>query len=411
MLVITHGLHYGGAQVSTIEFLRLIKNFVDVNVVVCMDADKIFVRNLLELGVPVRPVPYRLVMGYPDLAVEGISGIIKWADVVWIGDESYCVATRIKKIKDTPIVAHLHSYALICPIWSALYGLKEVCSKKCSFLRIVRCKQELNLRYAEIGIYNLLTASINAILDLVKGPTDYCIWQCILRRVLKNIENFVAVSNAMRNIYLLHMSNLTDKNLTVIYNPVTMPLRYVNFSSKVSSQDYVLYASGSQPIKGPHILLTAWKEIFEKHKDSKLYMVGCKGSWVEKKAKKLNLKGVVLLNRLPPEKLYSIMSKAKVVVMPSILPEPFGRLAAEGNVLGIPALVSNIGGLPEAIEPDITGYLTTPGNPLSLADTLDKAMSKNFSRELIQARTFERFDKEKLMKQFLNFLQDTMTCA
>lgn len=105
------------------------------------------------------------------------------------------------------------------------------------------------------------------------------------------------------------------------------------------------------------------------------------------------------------------MSKAKVVVMPSILPEPFGRLAAEGNVLGIPALVSNIGGLPEAIEPDITGYLTTPGNPLSLADTLDKAMSKNFSRELIQARTFERFDKEKLMKQFLNFLQDTMTCA
>ncbi len=43
-------------------------------------------------------------------------------------------------------------------------------------------------------------------------------------------------------------------------------------------------------------------------------------------------------------------SRAKVVIVPSIWNEAFGRVAVEANFLDIPVLVSNKGGLPEAVN-------------------------------------------------------------
>ena len=40
----------------------------------------------------------------------------------------------------------------------------------------------------------------------------------------------------------------------------------------------------------------------------------------------------------------------KILLVPSVIPEAFGRVAAEAMINGIPALVSNRGGLPETVE-------------------------------------------------------------
>ena len=45
-----------------------------------------------------------------------------------------------------------------------------------------------------------------------------------------------------------------------------------------------------------------------------------------------------------------IRHRAHLVIMPSIWPEPFGRIPVEANKLGVPVIVSNRGGLPETIE-------------------------------------------------------------
>ena len=64
--------------------------------------------------------------------INSVQGLVEWADVIWIIDEEYLAAPRIKRVKKVPIIAHLHSYALICPWWGALYGLREPCLKRCS---------------------------------------------------------------------------------------------------------------------------------------------------------------------------------------------------------------------------------------------------------------------------------------
>ena len=47
-----------------------------------------------------------------------------------------------------------------------------------------------------------------------------------------------------------------------------------------------------------------------------------------------------------------VFSYAKIVIVPSIWEEAFGRVAKESKLLNIPVLVSNIGGLPESVDYD-----------------------------------------------------------
>lgn len=59
-----------------------------------------------------------------------------------------------------------------------------------------------------------------------------------------------------------------------------------------------------------------------------------------------------------------------VVVHTSVRPEPFGRVILEGMLLGKPVVATDAGGVPELIENGRTGFLTPPGDPVALADTL-----------------------------------------
>ncbi|WP_430910196.1 glycosyltransferase [Methylobacterium sp. sgz302541] len=63
---------------------------------------------------------------------------------------------------------------------------------------------------------------------------------------------------------------------------------------------------------------------------------------------------------------------ADVVTVPSQLPESLGRVAIEALAHGIPALVSNIGGLTEIVEDGRSGWIVPPGR----ADALSEALAR-----------------------------------
>ena len=54
---------------------------------------------------------------------------------------------------------------------------------------------------------------------------------------------------------------------------------------------------------------------------------------------------------------------ADVVTMPSQRPESLGRVAIEAMAYGVPPLVTEIGGLPEVVEHERTGWVVPPGGP------------------------------------------------
>jgi len=151
---------------------------------------------------------------------------------VWITDVEYSVAPRIKRIKNVPVVAHIHSYALVCPWWGAMYGLREVCAARCSVWRIVGCKQGINRELARVGLLDGVRAGAYWLLDFGKGPLDYFRWKKISvanlfvfnpllmlilmiliylasQRVLKN-PTYVLIASIMAfNLLQFHRNELT----------------------------------------------------------------------------------------------------------------------------------------------------------------------------------------------------------
>ncbi|MCY4066354.1 MAG: glycosyltransferase family 4 protein [Rhodospirillaceae bacterium] len=66
---------------------------------------------------------------------------------------------------------------------------------------------------------------------------------------------------------------------------------------------------------------------------------------------------------------------ADVVVSASTRPEAFGRIAAEAQAMGRPAIATDHGGARETVIPGETGWLTPPGDARALAGALDAALS------------------------------------
>ena len=404
ILVIAHALEFGGAQVSTFEFLKLLKGLVDIHVIICEGANKRFVDGLRSLGLQFRNVPCRLVAGYPDMTIEGVSDLIGWANVVWITDEVYLVAPKIKRIRRIPIVAHLRSYALLCPWWGLLYGMRDVCNG-CSLGRIVRCKQLFNEELVRLGILDPFKGYVYKLLDFVKGPLDYARFKIPLRNVVESIDGFIAVSRFVEEIHRKLLGS--DKYVETIYNPVTAPLEFLRLNSAIAERprdDVILYASGSNPVKGPHLALEALKNLVEEGYKVKMIMTGCKGSWVEAYAKRVGVSEYVeFANKISLEQLYKLMSRARAVVMPSVWPEPFGRIPVEANRLGTPAVVTNRGGLPEAVVDGETGLVVEP-NPEALA----RALLRYISGGAVDARkiaelSLRYLEPEKSVKALVNF--------
>ena len=63
-----------------------------------------------------------------------------------------------------------------------------------------------------------------------------------------------------------------------------------------------------------------------------------------------------------------------VVVHASTRPEAFGRVVIEALAMGRPVIAADLGGPSETVEHGVTGWLTTAGDPGTLAHALEEAL-------------------------------------
>ena len=395
VLALVHGLWLGGAQVVTLEFFELMRSRVEFKVLTCEGADFRFLDVLGAMGLETYRVPCRTSSGYPILAIEQAQKLVEWADVVWITDVEYSVAPRIKRIKNVPVVAHIHSYALVCPWWGAMYSLREVCAARCSAWRIVGCKQGFNRELARIGLLDGIGAKVYWLLDFGKGPLDYYRWRRVMDSVVDSIDFFVAVSNATRDVVVSHLPEVRDR-VEVVYNPTAhRPWRYVS-SLPEERGNYIFYAGGANLNKGPHILLRAFKLLREWGGDVELVMTGTAGTWVEALARRYGVgQGVRFLEKLPEREYFRLMAGARVTAMPSIWPEPFGIVAVESISLGVPVVASQLGGIPEIVGE--YGSITPP-QPAKVATAILAVWERNYNREEMKTYAYKKFGPENLEK-------------
>lgn len=406
ILAITHGLWHGGAQEAVLEMIKLLKGSdVDVAVITCEHRDSWFLSEAKKIGVPTFSAPYEMVARYPDIAVEGLSGLVESSDLVWISDVEYLVAPRVKRIRrDIPVVAWLHSFAILCPWWGALYGFQETCRQRCSLRRIIRCKQLSNEYLHRCQALGGSRMRLYQLLDLVKGPLDFERWP-MSTDVLENIDGFAAVSKSVKELTLIHLPQLRGAPFEVVDNPFIVPALETHKENRKDGPA-MLYASGANIVKGPHIALSAAKQLLDQgFKDLTLTMPRVKGNpWIENLVRKLDMeRHVRLLPMLKLEEVYALMSRSNLVLMPSLWPEAFGRIPVEANQLGTPAIVSDRGALPEVVVDHVTGLVGEPSVE-SFAGMMAEALGMEWKRELIIRTARTRFNPKHVVKDFIRFL-------
>ena len=122
-------------------------------------------------------------------------------------------------------------------------------------------------------------------------------------------------------------------------------------------------------------------------------------------ALRLGLGGQVRLASLSNDMPAALML-ADVVVMPSTLPEPFGRVAIEAQAMGRPIVAFDHGGAVESIVDGETGWLAEPKNVNALADAVNKALSLSAKERdilaiLARAHIVKSFSVERMCTQTL----------
>jgi len=408
LLVLSHGMSFGGAQISTLEFLKLVKGEFSIDVIVCTNADLGYISRIRELGLRLHLVPCKLIGNYPYIHLENIEDIIRKANVIWIPDQTYPTISRIKLIRDVPIVVHLRDYALICPLWRALYGLDKVCLSRCMPSKMVACRMRYINKYNRLGRYSASKGIINMLFSPGIGFIRYLNWPLKDYSIHKLIDGFISVSKATWDIHLRHIPEIKSRPHKVIYNPVSIPGDLLDKSLNIDVIDgdkYTILMGDKNPVKGPHILADAIKYLVKEGFNINAVFVRCKGSWVERYLRKIGIYGnATVMGNLSRRSFLELMMNSNVVAVPSIWPEPYGRVAAEANFLGTPAIASRIGGLPEIIEEGVTGYLVKPNDAVSFAKSLIKLFRTNISRTKIHKIITKKLNTKHIRRDFINFL-------
>lgn len=138
---------------------------------------------------------------------------------------------------------------------------------------------------------------------------------------------------------------------------------------------HLIYAGAAIPLRDLHTLIVAFAELARVDPDARLWMVGRRpdrayAAALEARAASLGLADrVVFLDEVPQARLAELIARCAALVMPS-RSEGLGRVVFEAMACGTPVVATAVGGLPELVQHERTGWLVPPGDVRALAERL-----------------------------------------
>jgi glycosyltransferase involved in cell wall biosynthesis len=204
-------------------------------------------------------------------------------------------------------------------------------------------------------------------------------------------DRVIAISHFVENEIFTHYgkSGVAEK-LSVIHRGVDLGMfdpKAVNQQRIIAEADrlglpddksIIMLPARATSWKGHEILIQALAQLSDK--DAILMLLGIEDgppAFAEKlrtMAVRYGLGGRVRIGAGSRDMPAALML-ADVVAMPSIKPEPFGRVAIEALAMGRPVVAFRHGGAVESIDEGRTGWLADPLSVDSLAEALQTALS------------------------------------
>ncbi|MBQ2917366.1 MAG: glycosyltransferase family 4 protein, partial [Clostridia bacterium] len=158
--------------------------------------------------------------------------------------------------------------------------------------------------------------------------------------------------------------------------------------------------------KGVQHLISAMPKILDNYHDVKLVIAG-KGGMIDELKAQVESMGlsekVYFTGYLNAKQVAKMYKCADISVFPSTY-EPFGIVALEAMLAGIPTVVSDVGGLNEIVEHGVDGMKSYAGNSNSLADSI---LALLFNPELCEKISKKARTKVKNEYNWAKIAQDS----
>lgn len=229
-------------------------------------------------------------------------------------------------------------------------------------------------------------------------------------------DQIICISEAVKNAVF---PNNRSKKIQIIYD--WTDLESVNQDKKMIDLHKLLNLDKETKIiscigrvehwKGQHVFIKAAELLCKQREDLHFVVVG--GPTTGKVEYLLSLQNSVTEKKLEDrisfigqrQEIQSIIAQSELIVHSSITPEPFGMVVSEAMNQGALVIGANNGGIIEQIENEVSGFLYESGNSVSLAETIQKALSypkkqelKNNAIQVIQ----DKFGKSKNFSKLLS---------
>jgi glycosyltransferase involved in cell wall biosynthesis len=178
---------------------------------------------------------------------------------------------------------------------------------------------------------------------------------------------------------------------------------------------YILTLACPTPVKGPDIIIEAFRQMCDRYPDVSLVMVGSgpQEREIRQLIDDLGLSGRILrLGDVPHEALPAIYHQALFGVIPS-RSEAFGLVSLEFQLMGKAIVATNVGGLPESITDGFNGFLVAPKCPSEMArkmrELLDKPELCRTMGENGRGRVLRDFSLKTTGEKFDRLLSDVVS--
>lgn len=217
----------------------------------------------------------------------------------------------------------------------------------------------------------------------------------------------IVVSNALKEILLLR--GMTPPQIEVLYNGIDAARFYSAdiFASRsdLSRLRKLLFVGNLKRDKGVMELLQAFLAL-DNRVDCQLTIVG-DGSMRREMENLVRIQdqtaNIHFAGSLPHAALPDLMRAADLLVLPSYR-EGVPNVILEAMACGLPVVATSVGGIPEIVEPDITGLLVPEKNVDALKQAIQKALVHPWDSGAIAQRS-QRFNWDQNIQRLTHSIR------
>ena len=222
------------------------------------------------------------------------------------------------------------------------------------------------------------------------------------------LDHVVTVSDAVKR-YFTQKLRFPESKVTRIYkghDAEWYRVRTTDFEMPESLRGLTIvsFAGQIRHVKGVNYLLDAMELIPSDRKIGLLLIGGISEDDIRRRIEKATHDNPRIVYAGFRKDVTAIVGKTDIAVMPTVEREGLAKAVIEAQSLGVPAIVTDVGGLPEIVRDGETGLVVPPRDARALADAiLALAADSERRREMAVAavrRVAEVFDYRESARQF-----------